>query len=1208
MERLRKRDERLFIKKDIPGYRSYTRSCPSQYRKQPISLTDEEKAYIDERDKEHGISSYDEFVRYGSPGNKKYNYICPRFWCLRDEKGKGRSLSVDQINAGECGGWKALVPEKAKQVPKGKRIVQFTDERFHRENARNTKEGDPARKLIYKPMYPGFQDTKKHPEGLCVPCCFQNPTTNKGENKPLKNMYKPNPIPTFDEDEHGNIIIDSIRGEPQIKPKKSNARREECHQSIDEKYDDEGKDDGTTTESKTKQKRKKQTKKAIDDTPLMSFPLSENQIGYMNISLQKFLGFNNREICYSKKSTSGDNKRLKQQTYCIVRLGVKKHSQQSFLSLLASVYNYYNGVSVLPEKQNKILSISDFKSIFLENLTLDKFLTAQNGVLPKIFNSKKIPSDINHYNKSKILKSIKNDTLKIKLISAYENFINYFNDDTEIIDYRYIWDFICNPKRDGGVLFQNGVNLLLLKNPDDDITNKIEIICPTGGYSSNFYNDEKKTLIVYTKNNYYEPLCKVRTKAGKIEIRKFFTNRVIIKDFNERSNIKKVIVGIKKILNNQCLNKKSLSKKDYDYERNLPLINIIEILKRNSINILSQYVNYDNQVIGVSIRENKLFYLPILPSAININKDIKYIHDIPIQNYQETFEFLEKISKLGIPCKVKEKLVDDNMVVGFITETNQVVAINPESKVDVLDDIEEKETYIGESLLETDILTQLNDNIDTERQMVIKSIELENNFYNLFRNTFKIIINFKENKSIKTEILDTVNNIALSYIEKIRIILEKIHYLLDTQVNFDAEFILDTIDDYNDLITCLGLTKTKCDEKSHCTFMRTINGNCVLSLPSINLYSGSNNNNLYFKKLADEIIRFNNIRKYIFTPRSFLSFDHVNYKINNNEIILLEEILLDTYLDNIRLRIPSKYIESTNIYDIKNPLTSVNYKQEFNYNEVIQNKEEKIEMKENDMLIDVSCIEYPNTIEYTNIEKKHLFRNMGLDNISLIQFKKNGYCAFKLIQLIIKDFHNKDVTINQLKSTLISEYKKLPKKPTILKPERGQEARNWSIFSLVQWYSGNKDAARRVVEVLDEHKNNEIAVQINQETYFPLEFDIILLSLFYKLPVFIKMKGNQKINFNTKEKSLNIFKNDNFSYVIVIKKILKQKEYIYSIIKYDNNIKLDKSIFNPSVNLNEEIDIHNYISISIQNLEKKYKKKLKSDGKSQIKKIGKKRL
>ena len=30
--------------------------------------------------------------------------------------------------------------------------------------------------LVYKPMYPGFQEKTKHPNNLCIPCCFGRPT------------------------------------------------------------------------------------------------------------------------------------------------------------------------------------------------------------------------------------------------------------------------------------------------------------------------------------------------------------------------------------------------------------------------------------------------------------------------------------------------------------------------------------------------------------------------------------------------------------------------------------------------------------------------------------------------------------------------------------------------------------------------------------------------------------------------------------------------------------------------------------------------------------------------------------------------------------------------------------------------------------------------------------------------------------------------
>ena len=55
-----------------------------------------------------------------------------------------------------------------------KRIFEFTDKKIHRGNSEKSVEENP---FIYKTHYPGFQNPKKHPENLYVPCCFQNPST-----------------------------------------------------------------------------------------------------------------------------------------------------------------------------------------------------------------------------------------------------------------------------------------------------------------------------------------------------------------------------------------------------------------------------------------------------------------------------------------------------------------------------------------------------------------------------------------------------------------------------------------------------------------------------------------------------------------------------------------------------------------------------------------------------------------------------------------------------------------------------------------------------------------------------------------------------------------------------------------------------------------------------------------------------------------------
>ena len=182
----------------------------------------------------------------------------------------------------------------------------------------------------------------------------------------------------------------------------------------------------------------------------MSFPLKENQTGYMNLSLQRFLGFNNSKICYTKQSA--DEKKLKLQSYCIVRLGIDKNKNQSFLHLLANVYNFYGAKRVVhippnPGKSNpKILKINDFKKIFIEKLTIDTFVAAQNGVLPQLFDNENIEIDnLDNYRESKYFKKITNTDFKKKIVRAFENFRNYILDDSEKIDYRYIWDLVCKP-------------------------------------------------------------------------------------------------------------------------------------------------------------------------------------------------------------------------------------------------------------------------------------------------------------------------------------------------------------------------------------------------------------------------------------------------------------------------------------------------------------------------------------------------------------------------------------------------------------------------------------------------------------------------------------------------------------------------------------------------------------------------------------------
>ncbi|GAG92175.1 unnamed protein product, partial [marine sediment metagenome] len=150
-KRMKSRDPNLFLTDSEGKFKAYSRICPSSSRRQPVILTDEEKERID---KDHP-GSYDEAVKYGSDPSKKYWYICPRYWSLKDDT----SLTEAEVKSGKYG---KVIPTDAKTVPEGAPIFEFTDNRQHRDAEGN-----------YAQLYPGFLKQGSHPNGKCLPCCFK---------------------------------------------------------------------------------------------------------------------------------------------------------------------------------------------------------------------------------------------------------------------------------------------------------------------------------------------------------------------------------------------------------------------------------------------------------------------------------------------------------------------------------------------------------------------------------------------------------------------------------------------------------------------------------------------------------------------------------------------------------------------------------------------------------------------------------------------------------------------------------------------------------------------------------------------------------------------------------------------------------------------------------------------------------------------------
>ena len=103
-----------------------------------------------------------------------------------------------------------------------------------------------------------------------------------------------------------------------------------------------------------------------------------------------------------------------------------------------------------------------------------------------------------------------------KLINGYENFMKYLEDENEYVDYFYLWDIVSS-----GILFSEAksshINLIILRNNDDDITNNVSIVCPSSSHSNFTYNETNQTIIMYQKHKMFEPVIMTKNMPGKSE-------------------------------------------------------------------------------------------------------------------------------------------------------------------------------------------------------------------------------------------------------------------------------------------------------------------------------------------------------------------------------------------------------------------------------------------------------------------------------------------------------------------------------------------------------------------------------------------------------------------------------------------------------------------------------------------------------------------
>jgi hypothetical protein len=567
------------------------------------------------------------------------------------------------------------------------------------------------------------------------------------------------------------------------------------------------------------------------------------------------------------------------------------------------------------------------------------FIKYQNGSLVSIFKPKNYKqNDINveKYKDSDFAQIIlENDpqnkyeiSFLKETIASYENFLNFLIDESSHIDHTYIWDILSQPN---SKLLKRGINIIILNIYKQD---SIELLCPTNYYNENKYDDKKGTMIIIKQGDFYEPVYLFENKDGEHHAMKLFYKKSV----KENNMIKQVLEVVKTYTDNYCKPKVSLPLL-YKFKRNKTGEEILKIIEKYNDNIAieKQVVNYNSKLVGfivnVSVEgsdsDSGSIFVPCSPSSImeDIDIDMEFFDYSDMWNdYDTTIKLLLKVNEItesNINCVPKQKVVEYDslsnkyMVIGIITDTNQFIKINPSIELNnVIGD--GLELINGSDYIEADKHITTHQPQDEERVKTMRNIDLESQFYSVFRTTIRTLLSQYENRKHKLDIISILNSQVYSYKEK----LEKIAIILKT-ISKDSFLFQDIEKERIQLLKEISNCYINCRDKPYC--VSNPDGSCVIKIPKLNLVIGSDNEKTYYIRLSDELIRFGRIRSFMLEPKFYLNLTNMEYKIMDSEILLLESSMKPEYFADLEPFNIDNYIQNIT-YDIAIPDPSISQK------------------------------------------------------------------------------------------------------------------------------------------------------------------------------------------------------------------------------------------------------------------------------------------
>lgn len=1039
LQRLQKADPAVFMQSEKGRFNVYARTCQSI--RQPVVLTEEEKARIDKK----SPGSYTRAMKFGSTPDKQHYYICPRFWCSKTNT----SMTEEQVKNGECD------PEYLHEFKNPKNPIEHVDEKGN-----------------YIDHYPGFVKNPKLK--YCMPCCFasqwdawKKDKANKWvKNKQLRGNKDGTVSRRKAKDEwilDPNSKVDS-NGVFYNKNKETGAWEQNTKDVERPRFIEKCEADEEETANKSS---------AIIFNPEKR-EISVGRWGYLQYAAQHFM-----RIRYDTAMKPNNAAYLQDDAITFLRYGVEPNETNSFLAVCADLYA--NGSSKPP-------SIEDFAKLCASATTLDMFVKFGNASFTALFR----PATINIGDETIIEKdavTINPDTYKDtetfkqgypeevawEMAAAYEAYKAYIKETSKHIDPAFLWELLTNPNK---ALFPSGINFVIMDILNNDVTDHVEVMCPTNTYSKTKFDIDKPTAFIVKQESTYNPVYMFNNGTQEIV-------RTFKKDTKSVSRLLKML---NETLNNYC---KPRGAMPHIYKYAEPVyMHVIEETIKKTHKILAQAVNYQGKTIALQIQNiatKAIVYLPCHPAAPSDEYPKKLMDDVSLWTTYETTRNNLIALEAEYPilkCKPIAKAQENKLIVGLITQTNQFVPVS-DPNMNMKED--------GLPLLyEWRKSAEMEFEKDAERESIIRNIKIESDYYNLFRSTIKALLERPENHKYRDYLLSIKDADYNSKLKNIAQTLLKLTFKTVEFITYDEEVIA-TLYPGKSVYAC-GKDKVS----------GILKDGCKLVLPLNNLVIPARDNRLlYYYRIADEICRYGRMHSYLLNPKHFLNTGDTNYSVKSDEFIVLESSLLGEYYDKqtaakeIPGEIPYEYATAEN--------------QQLYPNTVSLSEQEEATADKNISDLFVNCVEDANAKILGDKNKIYWIKKIFKESATEILFKQGTECSFgPMMKILIETQKRKYNDIDEIRALLWVCYR-----PYL-------DAHLSSIVKLLRDNQG-KGALLRGVETAQ-----QFYTAIISSGYFISSLDYLVLAAHMHIPIvlFTNDKSIEDMNYDETNWMLCGLKND----------------------------------------------------------------------------------